>query len=561
MKPARSLLPVVTVGLLGALPYLPSLSGDFVNYDDPYLVQRNRVLTEGRLTDLFDPTSGREALGSEFLPLRDLSWALELRLLGAQVPLGPREAQVLRTTNALLYGLACALAFAFLWRLFEAPRGPERSRAAWWAAAAFALHPVHAESVAWISGRKDVLAAVFVFATLLAYLRARAAPRSVLWLELCALLAACACLSKSTSTALPFLLLAVEVLDPGARRDPWSRRLLRIAPTFLVCAAAATLAAWVGRATGVGRGLDFVALLARLPDLALKDLVVLRHYLVLSFAPVEVRINHPTLLAALDPAGGLARHAALAALALGPLAFLLLRSHRRLPRFAALWFLGGLLPVLNLIPFSQWVADRFLCLPVLGPCALLAWVLVWLARRRPRLAQTLALSFLCVWGLRTGLRARDFRDSFALWEAQLRVEPGDPLAQEHLGRAYLRRGLEGRSRQDVERAAQLLAESVRGFARARPTNPGHAFEAAFLLAQARAALGAPREALLAGLAAHEALLRPGAVLSPQQGAVRGAALARTLKLLANELERRGDPADRPLIERARAALAALEPVR
>ena len=149
------------LGAVLVLAYLPSLGGAFLNYDDDWLVERNAVLGDsspGALvkawTD-FDPQT-RLALGAEYLPLRDtLAW-LELRLFGKNAP-------PMRVLSLLLF-----LAGVLLLRryLLHALGGGLAAEAAAWL---FALHPVHAESVAWIAGQKDLLALLFVAAALLAY--------------------------------------------------------------------------------------------------------------------------------------------------------------------------------------------------------------------------------------------------------------------------------------------------------------------------------------------------------------------------------------------------------
>src|SRR5690606_20240214 len=83
---------------------------------------------------------------------------------------------------------------------------------------------------------------------------------------------------------------------PGRSPAPLARRLLRVLPTLGVALAASALAVWVGGRTGVGRAQGPLELVARLPEVALIDLPILRRYLVTAFAPVVLRINHHDLL-------------------------------------------------------------------------------------------------------------------------------------------------------------------------------------------------------------------------------------------------------------------------
>lgn len=485
------------------------------------------------LRALLDPRAPRGPFGAEYLPLRDLSYALDARLFGERAPDGGRRlgraAEVgFRASNLAWYALACALCAAFCERVVDPARRGGRARALALAAAAlFALHPAHAESVAWVSGRKDVLSGALVFAALLAHLRARERGSAPAYAASAALTAV-ACLAKSTAVAVPALVLALELAlpaPPGRPSAPLRRRLLRVLPTLGVALAASALAVWVGGRTGVGRAHGSLELVLRLPEVALIDLPILRRYLVTAFAPLVLRINHHDLLVrALAPGPARWLDAALAAATLLPLALLAARTRRRLPRLAALWFLAALLPVLNLVPFSQWLADRFLFLPLLGPCLLLAAGGVALARRHRAAAAALGLGVGLLFGARALERGLDFADSRRLWEAQLAVVPGDPLAQEHLADALSAEAERAPAAEAAalrERAATLLAAAIEGFEASAVRNPGHLLQSHLLLAQAHAARGERAQA-------EEALARAAARFPdrPEPAATAGDLAAR-----------------------------------
>ena len=102
--------------------YLPTLGGSFLNYDDDYLVVANRAVQDDPLGAIFDPTSSREDLGSEYLPLRDVSYAFDSLLwaerdAAGRTRLGDRAAFGFRLSNLAWYGLACALCALFLFEL------------------------------------------------------------------------------------------------------------------------------------------------------------------------------------------------------------------------------------------------------------------------------------------------------------------------------------------------------------------------------------------------------------------------------------------------------------
>ena len=491
---ASSWVAPCAVALLALLPYLPGLArGEFLDYDDPYLISRNPVMIEAPLGALLDPTGDRSGFGSEYLPLRDLSYRLDAALWGT----GPAAARGFRLTNLLLYGLACACATRLLVRLGRAATG----RSAWPASAAllggllFAWHPAHAESAAWIAGRKDVLSGALALAALLAWLRARERPRpDPRWEALTALLALGACLSKGTAVALPVLALACELLASarGPAR-PWTRRARDLAPLVLVCGASALLHAWVGGRSGV-----------RQPDrplaiVLLADLPVLRRYLVTSLVPWRLAVDHGPFVQALrlrpdalSWPSPLLVQAGLSLLALGPLALAALRARASWPRWALVWGLGGLLPVLNLVPIPHWVADRFLFLPLLAPCLLLALLVGRAGRLHPLLGALLGLGLALGFGALTLRRGLELSTSQALWRAELSRRPGDPHALRHLGQALLEASRDAR---DPARRAALEAEGLDALEASLPAfaallvPSGHEAEAWLLLAQARAERG------------------------------------------------------------------------
>ncbi len=227
------------VGLIGllictALAYLPSLGGGFLNWDDPWLLESNRFFQEPSLrglwaiwTDLSLPT--RLTLGAEYLPLRDTSHLFEASLVGlAPLPL--------RIVNLAIYLGAVAV----LHRSLRAVLQSETS--ALLVTAAFALHPVHVESVAWLAGRKDLLAMLFVMLAIHAY-TARGA-RAVFWTPLWFLLAM---LSKSMSVVLPLLL---PLFDIWGNRRPNYRVVLA---SLLAVAVVMPLHLHVGRLVGMSQ--------------------------------------------------------------------------------------------------------------------------------------------------------------------------------------------------------------------------------------------------------------------------------------------------------------------
>lgn len=168
--------------------YLPAMDGEFL-WDDVFNVERNPFLrgTQGLVRIWLEPAT-LAATTFHYYPLTTTTFWLDCQLWG----LYPRGYHLV---NALLHGLV-AICF---WRLLRQLTLP----AAWFAAAVFALHPIHVESVAWISERKNPLSALLCLLAIRSALSGPSVRHGILawtWFAL-------ALLAKPTSVTLPVVLL------------------------------------------------------------------------------------------------------------------------------------------------------------------------------------------------------------------------------------------------------------------------------------------------------------------------------------------------------------------
>jgi len=329
------------IALLVAVTYLPSWSGGYLVYDDDWLVEENPILrlpfAEAAAKIVFDLThEARLRLGAEYLPVRDLSYLFDVQVLGLGAP-GMRLEQVLLYIAAVLM-LRAALLNTLPSRL-----------AAELAVSCFALHPVHVESVAWIAGRKDVLALVFVAAALWAY----SSRRTLAWTAVPLLLGAH--FSKSMSVVAVGLLLAQDLL---ARRRPRWAILSTAAGAAL---AAAALHYLVGRSVamlgGPFQGQRWAAFytMGEVWLAYLRTLVWPAQLSIVYEVPRRVALGLASALGWALLAGG------------GVLGVLRWRKGSPVPLAAWLWLVLPLVPVSQvLLPLENVQADRYLWLSVLG---------------------------------------------------------------------------------------------------------------------------------------------------------------------------------------------------
>jgi protein O-mannosyl-transferase len=415
---------VPAIAVLAILLYLPSLGGSFVNWDDEWLIVNNPLIDGvDDLAWILDPTSWREPLGAEYLPVRDLSIWLDYRLWGPS-PLG------YHLENALLYGLVCALALFVLRDLTQS------RRAALIGTLLFLVHPVHVESVAWVSERKGLLAAFFLLAAWLAYRRSRSG-RHAGWLAGAAVLFLLAALSKSTVHFFGLLVPAVELFE--ARREnrpvPWWNLLLSTCVFLAISATAVAFNARHQAAVGASYGWEGESPLSAVLVVASTALGYIRLMLVPTGLSVEYENASPLV--------GWVGIPVLAALMIAT-AVALRRGSRYSP--SAMFALLAWLPVSNVIPLPNRMADRYVFLISLGVAGVVGLALEALigGGRKRRRAGWAALGLVVVaFGSLAVGRMAVWRDSLALWQDAAEKAPRSARVQQNLGVVLLRDGQTG----------------------------------------------------------------------------------------------------------------------
>lgn len=421
--------------LLGAglLVYGKALSAGFLNFDDNLYFGPDNPEFQSGLGAVFDPS---RPIANAWLPVSHLSLWLDFAVT--------REtgSAFWPHLHSLLVHVVAAWALARLCARLSLPVWPATG-----VALVFALHPALAESVAWVSGRKDLLSGLFTFLCLSSVLEhAQHGGRwRLLWAGLLALLAL-----HSKGTAVVLVLMAPLVLrlnrlplGPAA----WLVATLAIASGVhhaTVAAAQGTMQSAVG-----GR-------LLGVPGAFL-------HYFATIFWPASLNVLYPEALT-LEVFRARLVAGSLALLGAGVLvAFCLTRERLRPCGFGLLLAFAALLPFNTAWPASAIAAaDRYLYLAV-------PWVAFALLGPLPaRTAFPLAAALSALLGPSCAQRAQAFRSSEALWEASLRAAPRNAVASVNLALAI--------SGKDRDRARRL-AEQARADAR----HPTHELSAVELL--------------------------------------------------------------------------------
>jgi tetratricopeptide (TPR) repeat protein len=447
----REFLLAALLAIATLVTYSPLWQCDFVSYDDTGYVTENTHVQEG-LTRESIAWAWTTTHMSNWHPLTWLSLELDAQFYGLD-PFG------FHLTNLLLHLGNTLLLFGLLVRM---------TGAVWrsvFVAALFALHPLHVESVAWVSERKDVLSTLFGLLALWAYARFAETPQGG-WYVLVVLFLALSLLAKPMLVTLPFLLLLLDYWPlcrwqphgksgltacPAVQR-PVSLRwlLLEKIPLFCLCVAFCAVALWTQEQSGSVTYLEHLPLLARLANAAVSYV----QYLGQTIVPVNLAPFYPHPIDSLDPWWVVG-----ASLLLLGLTVLILGYWRRCPYLAVgwLWYLGTLVPVIGLVQVGlQARADRYTYIPLVGIFLLSVWGLADLTRSRQRQRALACLGGLALVGLllTSWNQVHYWQNSFLLWERDLMVTGGNAVAHTNMGK-YLQ--TEGRTEEAIRHWKAALA--------------------------------------------------------------------------------------------------------
>jgi hypothetical protein len=442
----------LAVGTL--LVYLPMLGHGFVNYDDPDYITNNPHVKAG-LTWPGIVWAFQSSDASNWHPLTWISHMVDCQLFSLN-PAGHHLTNLLfHTTNVLLLFLLLNQLTGALWRSA-------------FVAALFAWHPLHVESVAWASERKDVLSAFFWMLTLLAYTRyaeklkvhppssdsgATRSPKSKVFYFLALFLFACGLMSKPMVVTLPFVLLLLDFW-PLQRftiydlRFTITRLIGEKIPFFALTIASCIITRLVqGGALWSTASLHFSFRLAN----ALMSYV---RYISKMFWPTDLALIYPY------PHHWPLAGVIIVTVLLVMWSVLFLWWAKRFPYLAVgwFWYLGTLVPAIGLVQVGiQSMADRYTYLPGIGLFIIVAWALNDLLNSHPQKAKIAAVAgSLALAGClaATSIQLNYWRNSVELFRHTVRVTTDNYAAADCLGKALEETGL-------VAQPAQLYAEAVR----------------------------------------------------------------------------------------------------
>lgn len=403
--------------------YIPSLFNGFVNWDDDLLLTANQyvqTLDWAHVKDMFTTT-----VANTYVPLTSLSFAVEYHFV-------KDLAWVYHFNNALLHVAISVLVF-----LFANCLGLSK-KASFFAAILFGIHPMHVESVAWITERKDVLYSFFYLLSVIAYLKycgtITGKNNGILsnrWFQAVLFFGLLSVLSKSMALSLPLILLLCDwylkrkfsvrllyekaILAALMLPIVWATYYLQMRPTGFMEEGSLLVWLWC---------LFFYIRKFFYPD----------YFAVIYGLPKNISLSNP-------------QYAWAAVFAVVLIFMLVYFRKNRLGIFAFLYYLFSIFFILrydNLVD-ANIVADRFMYLPSVGICMLAGSVTEWLYMVGEKMKiYRFATGFLYVllFGIlmqKTYKQIGVWRSGVSLWENQLEHEPNvaTALSFEKLAGAYM----------------------------------------------------------------------------------------------------------------------------
>ncbi len=420
----RKVYAALLLGLLTALSYFPATQAGFV-WDDLILTTLKAVQNWNGILDIwFAPNDaygqGKYAEG-HYWPLLYTTFWLEHKLWGF-TPAG------YHVVNILLHFVNTVL----LWRVLLLLAVP----GAWFAAAVFALHPLHVESVAWIIARKDLLSALFYLAAVMVWFRFVESPRVGRYVLALALFVA-GMLCKSIVVTLPAALLIWHWRKQG-RVTPAD--LLRLLPFFLA-----------GLAIAVADVLFYKNIEAVSFDYSMVERTLIAAHALCFYAgkllwPTELAVIYPRW--DIDVANPLAWGYVIAVAVVAAALWFFRRRIGRGPASCVAFFAVTLSPALGFIDYGymqfSFVADRYQYLAGIGIIALFVGAAASGADKLPRAARkgvpVVALAALLPLGAATWNQSGIYKDQITFFSHIVALNPQARGAHRNLSLGLYKQG-------------------------------------------------------------------------------------------------------------------------
>ena len=326
---------------------------EFTNYDDDEYVSKNKHIITGLTGENIIWVLTSQHVGN-WHPLTGVSHILDSQLFDSNAGRHHLTSLLFHIVNTLLLFTVLKQMTVSTWKSA-------------FVAALFALHPLHVESVAWVSERKDVLSTFFWILAIAAYFRYVKSPSLSRYL-LTLFLFILGLMSKPMIVTLPFVFLLLDYwpLERLERKNLY-RLILEKIPFFALAAISSIVTFFVQRSAGAVRKIETIPLASRIENALLSYIAYI--WKMIWPSHLAVFYPHPENKPQLVPA----IIAAMVLVTLTVLIIALASRYKYLP-VGWFWYLGTLVPVIGLVQVGdQAMADRYTYIPLTGLFIIIAW--------------------------------------------------------------------------------------------------------------------------------------------------------------------------------------------
>jgi len=433
--PAKKIILLISIILITAASFYPSLQNDFTNWDDQVHLIKNESVRSLEMSNILRIFKEQNSVNHTYIPLTILSFALEYHFF----KLNPF---VYHLNNLLLHLFVVALVFILALRI-----GLDEWAASL-AALIFGIHPMHVESVVWVTERKDVLYALFYLLSIHAYcsFSKRGKVSAYVLSLIFAVLSVCA---KPMAISLPLILI---LLDYFSHEETWLRKLKNKIPFLIIMVAFGLMTYLQHVRSPESHGLESLLIWCWSFCFYIWKFIFPFQLSPLYEAPLPLGITQAPY--ALSLIGFI--------FIIGALFFF------RKNKWITLAILFYVLSIFFLLRFDierdlSIVANRFMYLPSLGFCFLIAHgASIFFRDQHFRgVMSTLVLCVLVWMGANSFKQCLKWKDSITLWTYALELKPDSAVPYNNRGYAYYLEGEREKAMLDYNQAISIRSDFLK----------------------------------------------------------------------------------------------------
>ncbi len=434
--------------------YSNSLNNEFVFDDESVVLGDESITSLSNIPKYFTAEQGfHKVIGRYYRPVVSATYAMDYALWGLK-PFG------FHLTNVLIHVINVLLLFGLLRLMFEKSTSKFKDYGILIGTLIFALHPIHTEAVAWVSGRTDSLSCTFFFASFIYYLKfSKKSSGSNLVLTLFFYLFAL--LAKEMAITLPVMIILYDLVVVRLRVKDALKGKAKIYGALIVLSIAYLLLRWAVLKDIPQRESYFYFYGKDTATAIYTMLQTIPIYFKLAVFPIGMVYHYGGFLPYLSSPADFGVIFAVAFLAVtGFVAFYL---YRRMPvvSYALIFFFITLLPVLNIVPTMNFMADRFLYIPSVFLSLITVTVLFkYYTPKSKNIIYSITVIILVGYGFMTIVRNAEWKTNDILFMSADGI-PGSVLYV-NIGNIYANKGQYDIAEKYYRKAIDLRVETILG---------------------------------------------------------------------------------------------------